>query len=414
MKKEFEEKDSTTDTAEEKKKEAELEREVNGNLRKKSGVSHEENHHHSHSGHRHRHHRNRKPKRKNFALEIAIIIVVCILILALMGLATFAIIRYIGGKNLAQNATTQAPVMVKDEEPETEPESEIELKEGEILHNGKIYRYNSDIRTFAIMGIDTESTVEELIKEELGGQSDMNMLVVLNPHIKKLQIITINRNTMTDIQRYAVDGTYIDTVPGQITLQHAYGTGGTDSCEKMVSAIDNVMYMIPIHGYFAMNMGAITKLNDAVGGVTLTAIEDVVHKGTEIHKGDKVNLLGKDAFWYTKYRDFRIAGTADKRLERQKQYLAAFLNKTKDMVKNDLSLPVSLYQIVAEYSVTDLTPDKMTYLASEAVNYTFDMDNIYDLPGKTVPDANNVHEEFHVDEKALYDMIVEIFYEPVE
>ena len=86
----------------------------------------------------------------------------------------------------------------------------------------------------------------------------------------------------------------------------------------------------------------------------------------------------------------------------------------KDMVKNDLSLPVSLYQIVAEYSVTDLTPDKMTYLASEAVNYTFDMDNIYDLPGKTVPDANNVHEEFHVDEEALYDMIVEIFYEPVE
>ena len=279
MKKEFEEKDSTTDTAEEKKKEAELEREVNGNLRKKSGVSHEENHHHSHSGHRHRHHRNRKPKRKNFALEIAIIIVVCILILALMGLATFAIIRYIGGKNLAQNATTQAPVMVKDEEPETEPESEIELKEGEILHNGKIYRYNSDIRTFAIMGIDTESTVEELIKEELGGQSDMNMLVVLNPHIKKLQIITINRNTMTDIQRYAVDGTYIDTVPGQITLQHAYGTGGTDSCEKMVSAIDNVMYMIPIHGYFAMNMGAITKLNDAVGGVTLTAIAAAVSAG---------------------------------------------------------------------------------------------------------------------------------------
>ena len=74
----------------------------------------------------------------------------------------------------------------------------------------------------------------------------------------------------------------------------------------------------------------------------------------------------------------------------------------------------NLYQIVAEYSVTDLTPDKMTYLASEAVNYTFDMDNIYDLPGKTVPDANNVHEEFHVDEEALYDMIVEIFYEPVE
>lgn len=369
-----------------------------------------------HSSH---HRRHRKAKPKNRALQITLIILLCIAILAGFGIGTFLVITYLGEKNLAEQATTQAPVMVAAE-PSTEEAIEVEdvLEEGQIIYNGQKYQYNEDIRTFAIMGIDTMKTVENKIADKKnGGQSDMNFLAILNPHSKKIQLIAINRNTMTNINRYTVNGEYVETIKGQLTLQHTYGSGGADSCEMMVSAIDNIMYMVPIHGYFAMNMGAIEKLNDAVGGIELTAIEDIRHKNTNIKAGEKVILMGEDAFWYTKYRDTDIEKSSDLRLQRQKQYLTAFINKTKSMIKEDPSLPLKLYDIIASYSVTDISLDKVTYLATQAVNYSFDQNDIYTVPGTTIAgeeNENGVYDEFYVDEEALYDMIVKLFYEPVE
>ena len=366
----------------------------------------------------HHHHHHRKKHRKNKALQLTLIIILCLLILAAMGVVTFMIIKNIGAKNLQQQATTTAPVMTMqnantEDEAQSEQEEE-QLEEGQIIYKGQKYQYNSDIMSFVIMGIDTMDTVDKLIASKVnGGQSDMNFIALMNPHTKKIQLIAINRNLMTTIYKYTADGTFAGTEYAQITLQHAYGSGGADSCEMMVSAIDNVMYMIPIHGYFAMNMGAIAKLNDAIGGVELTALEDIKKDNTNIKKGEKVTLIGKDAFWYTKYRDWTVAGSADARLSRQKQYLYAFVNKLKKMVKNDISLPLDLYNIVSAYSVTDISLDKVTYLASIAMNYSFDMEDIYSVPGETVT-SETEYEEFYVDEEALYEMIVEIFYEPVD
>lgn len=424
------------------------------------------------SGHHHSSHRRRKRKKKNKALQITFIILACVVILAGMGGVTYAIISYMGGKSLEQQATTTVPVMTVPEtqvyenisgdvaelpladsvevtteveveteteiETETETESETtqieadvlvdnqteqkaqttvsstDLKEGQVLHNGQVYQYNSDIRTFALMGIDTMGTMNQLLAEKMGGQSDMLFLAVLNPDKKKIELIGINRNAMTTIDRYTVSNKYYDTVTGQITLQHAYGTGGTDSCERTVAAIDRIMYMVPIHGYFSMNMGAISKLNDAIGGVTLTPIESISYKSTNIKAGEKITLLGDDAFYYVKYRPWKGESSlfsADKRLERQKQYLTAFFQKLKTMVKNDLSIPLDLYNIVSNYSVTDVSVDEMMHLVNMAIGYQFDASCIRTVPGTSVMGAK--YEEFYVDYDALYDMVIDVFYEPV-
>lgn len=378
------------------------------------------NHQHTYQHHHGSHHKKRKKaKPKNKALQVTLVILLCLAILAGLGTGTFVVIKHIGEKNLANQATTQAPVMVM-EQPDTQEQVQEEepLEEGQIRYNGKTYQYNKDIRTFVIMGIDTMKTVEKKIADKQnGGQSDMNFLAILNPHNKKIQLIAINRNTMTNINRYTAEGEYVDTVKGQLTLQHTFGSGGADSCEMMVSAIDNIMYMIPIHGYFAMNMGAIQKLNDAIGGIELTAIEDIRKNNTNIKAGEKVVLMGEDAFWYTKYRDTKVEKSSDMRLQRQKQYLNAFINKTKHMIKEDPSIPLKLYDIIEKYSVTDISMDKVTYLATQAVNYSFSQEDIYAVPGETIAgeeNENGVYDEFYVDEEALYDMIVNLFYEPVE
>lgn len=307
-----------------------------------------------------------------------------------------------------------APIEVPQEQIAVLPVFDGKLKDGQVLYHDVVFEYNKDIRTFAVFGIDTMGTMSQLLAEQMGGQADMNMLAVLDPHKKKISLITINRNTMTTIDRYTTANRYYDTVWGQICLQHAYGTGGADSCQRAVAAIGRVMYQVPIHGYFAMNMGAISKLNDAVGGVTLTAIEGVKAGGTNIAKGQKVTLLGQDAFWYTKYRPHigeNSRYSADRRLERQKQYLAAFGQKTKAMVANDLSLPLDLLNVVSAYSVTDLSADEIVHLAGMAVGYTFDESCIYSVPGAST--MGTKYEEFYVNQDALYNLILQIFYEPV-
>lgn len=307
-----------------------------------------------------------------------------------------------------------APLEVPEEQKVALPVFDGKLKDGQVIYHDVVFQYNKDIRTFALFGVDTMGTMNELLAETLGGQADMNMLAVLDPHKKKISLIAINRNTMTTIDRYTVSNRYYDTVWGQICLQHAYGTGGADSCQRAVAAIGRVMYQVPIHGYFAMNMGAISKLNDAVGGVTLTAIEDVKTGKTNISKGQKVTLLGQDAFYYVKYRQWKGESSrysADRRLERQKQYLTTFGQKTKAMVANDISLPLDLMNVVSAYSVTDLTADEIVHLASMAVGYTFDESSIYSVPGAST--MGTKYEEFYVNQDALYNMILQIFYEPV-
>ena len=61
--------------------------------------------------------------------------------------------------------------------------------------------------------------------------------------------------------------------------------------------------------------------------------------------------------------------------------------------------------------VTDITVDEVSYLAMQAVGYSFNREDMHILSGETVMGVQ--FEEFHVDEKALYELILEIFYEDV-
>ena len=63
---------------------------------------------------------------------------------------------------------------------------------------------------------------EDLLK---GGQADAVFLAVLDPDEKKISVIGINRDTMTDISVYDENGLYIGTQTAQIALQHGYGDG---------------------------------------------------------------------------------------------------------------------------------------------------------------------------------------------
>ena len=104
-------------------------------------------------------------------------------------------------------------------------------------------------------------------------------------------------------------------------------------------------------------------------------------------------------------------GSADMRLARQKQYLSEFINAAKKAARENISVILELYQAVMPQMVTDISLDEVAYLAPMLVNYRFDDDGFYTMEGETV--EGEAFEEFYADETALYEMILEVFYEKV-
>ena len=335
---------------------------------------------------------------------VAAVLLGIVLYAAIMGIA-FGMIRAAGKRSLRGNSETARPGMmpVKAGEELTQ-EEEQQWQEGWVKYQGNLYAYNEDILTFLFMGIDKDSGGERVTE---------GTDAVMNPKKKTVQIIGINRNTMADVDIYDEKGNYLMTSKAQITVQHGFGNGLEESCEYQKKAVSRLFYGLPVHGYAAIYMSAIPTINDAVGGVDVKVIEDLTEKDKSLVKDAEVHLMGETAFWYVKYRDANIFGSADMRLERQKQYLNAFVAAAKNASKKDIGVVLDLYRAVVPMMVTDITLDEVAYLAPAALDYQFGGEgSFYMLEGETV--MGEEFEEFYLDEDALYEMILEIFYEPVE
>lgn len=363
--------------------------------------------------------------------RILIKVLIAIVVLVIIGVAIFLGLQISGrnrlynrsnsaGPNLAMSdlaETVEADAAANDAtvaagtEENTEEET-YEWQEGDVRYNGTIYRYNQDILTFLFLGIDKMSKVKPVEDGIDGGQSDAIFLLVMNPHNKEVSVISVPRDTMAEIELYDPNGKFRGKAIQQICLQHGYGDGAWLSCERSVNAVSHFFYDLPIHGYCSINMGAIPLINDAVGGIDLMALEDVKNSsGFNVKEGEELHLDGMDAYHYLRSRDTKVSHSAADRLDRQKQYLTAYAAKAAEVMKSDITLPVTLYNTLSKYMVTNITVDEVSYLATQMADYQFSEEQMYSLQGEITSDGR--YEEFHADEEALYELILKVFYEEV-
>ncbi len=350
----------------------------------------------------------KKAKRKRilFAISCGAVAVVTIAFTA------FQAVRAAGRSSLYGRMQVVPELMPVQAQELLAGEEKQRWQEGWVKYQDGIYAYKEEILTFLVMGIDKGSDVKESSGGINGGQADALFLAVLDPGEKAIKVIGINRNTMADIDFYNEEGAYLSTASAQIAIQHGFGNGMEESCERQVKAVRRLFYNLPIHGYAAINMSAIPTMNDAVGGVEVKVLEDLTRVDKNLIKDENVHLSGKSAFWYVKYRDTNEFASADMRLERQKQYLNGFIGAAKQAVKKDLGTALELYSAVSGQMVTDISLDEVAYLAPIVADYRFDPEGFYMTEGKTV--MGEEYEEFYVDEKALYEMILDVFYEEME
>ena len=275
-------------------------------------------------------------------------------------------------------------------------------QEGDVYYNGKTYRYREGLQTYLIMGVDSDDVVAPAKDGVSGGQSDAMFLMVMDRAEETVKVVSVNRNTITSVEVYDEEGTRQGLSDMQICIQHGFGDGMRLSCNRSVDAVKRLFYNIPISGFYALNMGGIPAFNDALDGITLTPVEDVIKGDIEILEGEEITLNGEEAYAYLRYRDTSVAGSADKRLERQEQYVTALLDK----LLNNPSMAARAYRDAADYTVTNID---FVSLVTQIRDFSFDPDkDLYVLPGETVP--NGDYEEFHVDEDGLMDIIMTVFY----
>lgn len=345
-----------------------------------------------------------------------------VLLTALLAVAVFISLAAVGflvlqivGKNRLYGSASSGELVASLSEMavsfggSTEQGEEEDWQAGDVRYEGAHYRYNEDILTFLFLGIDRMGEVEPVEDGIDGGQSDAIFLLALDPHKKEATVIGIPRDTMAEVEIYTRSGTLMGTDTTQLCLQHGYGDGAQLSCERSVKAVSRLFYGLPIHGYCAVNMGAIPLLNDAVGGVTLRALEKMDFKDFRAEEGEELHLEGMDAYYYLHNRDITSFNSAGRRLQRQKQYLTEYAGAALAALKEDITLPVTLYGTLSRYMVTDITVDEVGYLATQAAGYS--LGEIRSLKGATV--MGEKHEEFYPDEEALYRLVLEVFYEEV-
>lgn len=243
------------------------------------------------------------------------------------------------------------------------------------------YNYNEDILTFLFMGIDGEGAAEGYAD---GGRADALFLFVLNPHDETMSLIPINRDTMTEVDVYDAQGNYKNTVTAQVCVQYGFGDGGRESCEYQIEAVSNLFYGIPIHGYLAVDMGAVPAVTELIGGIDLRALADV-------RNGDREVI--------------------------QRQFVTALIDKVRRMTKEDLTVPIKIYNSISDRAVTDITVDEVTYLTAIAGGYHFSESRVITVPGRSISGEecrDSGLDEFYVDETALYELILDVFYEPAD
>lgn len=276
-----------------------------------------------------------------------------------------------------------------------------------LIRNGVAYFPRQDITVVLVLGIDRFGVVEPSQSYNNHGAADMVSLLIFDEVRQICNVLCLNRDTMLEMPVLGVNGKQAGTAYQQLALSYTYGSGMEDSCENTMQAVSDFLYGIEIDHYIAMNMDAIAILNDAVGGVTVTVKDDFSTIDPTITKG-QLRLMGQQAIHFVRTRKDVSDQTNISRMERQEQYVDGFVESFRAKQAESTKFIVSTYEDVSDYIVTDCTVNAISGMMSRFAEYQ--VQDVISPEGKNV--LGNTYYEFHVDEKQLDSLILDLFYAP--
>lgn len=274
-----------------------------------------------------------------------------------------------------------------------------------ILWKGKRYLYKADVSNYLFLGIDKQEMADVRVGSAAAGQSDALFLISYDRKGHTLTKITIPRDTMTSIEAFDAEGESLGQTRDHISLAYGYGDGKHKSCELSKQAVSNLLYGIPIYGYCAISLDSLPQIAESVGGLDVTIPNDSLEEVDDSYKkGSTIHLNQENTEFFVRYRNTDISQSAMARLERQEAFLQAFREKAEAAYQQQPGFITDLYSDLKSHMVTDMSADQFADLMDSDSN-----ERAWTVPGEGT--AGEYYDEYLVDDEALYEKIIETFYE---
>ncbi len=327
--------------------------------------------------------------------KITLIILAVFLALILIFVSTFFILSAIGKHQFHKDDTHISTDRITVED------------DNNISYNGKNYVLNKNIVSVLVLGIDRDN-----INENLGtgrnGHADVIFVATIDTKTKKACIIPISRETMVDVNLYTENGKFAGTKNEQLCLAYAYGTTPEECSKNIMTSVQRLLFGININSYVTIEMDGVCKLTDMVGGVQVTCLEDIVSTKIQFYKGNKISLNGTNAMTYIQSRGDDLEAN-QRRMQRQKQFLSALINKTGNAVLSDFSNLTKFYNTLSPYFSTNVSFPQITYLSQNCLTLNFgDALDYKSISGTLTQGKDWV--EFNADEESILQTVIDVFY----
>lgn len=85
-----------------------------------------------------------------------------------------------------------------------------------IEYNGHKYEYNTDLENYLFIGVDKKEEVTLQDTPGTAGQADCVMILSANKQTKKVKVLQVSRDSMTDVDIYDANGNYYTSVRAQV------------------------------------------------------------------------------------------------------------------------------------------------------------------------------------------------------
>lgn len=278
-----------------------------------------------------------------------------------------------------------------------------------ITYDGVSYELNEDLISLTFIGVDDGNGSAAGMQ-----MSDAIYILAIDVKTGKVKVLGVSRDTMTDVDLYSEEGSFIETKRMQMSFCYAYGNEKVTGGKNTNTSLKRLFFGLPFENYFAIDMDALITLNDAVGGVTLTSSMTFVspEDGRTIAEGETVTLHGKEAERYVRSRDTSRLDSNINRMQRQQEYIRAFAQSIIPAVKSDVSVVSKLYSAITDNSDTTLDLPKITYMATTAATKLRNASDIEYLTLKgTVTEGE--YAELNVSNQDAIRTMLDVFYKPL-
>ena len=274
-----------------------------------------------------------------------------------------------------------------------------------VEYNGKRYERRRDVDAILIAGLDKFEASGGKDSYVNDRQADFLLLLVIDHEKKTCSAVHINRDTLAEITVLGIGGKKVGTVTAQLALSHTYGSGGNDSGRNTARAVSRLLGLT-IDNYATLTMDAVSTLNDLVGGVRVTVLDDFSGVDPSLRQGEDIVLCGEQALTYVRAR----AGLEDSsnvaRMERQRQYLTELYKTTLGAMNSDEDFAEDAVTELSQYIVSDFSISALDGLLDAFCEYEFD--GIHTLEG-TLSEGEQ-YMEFRLDTDACKALMIELFY----